>query len=413
MLIATLLSPQVFSAPPIAFGSTNCPAGFVCEDSVVSDGMLQRKIIDNSGSTFYHVSISDGVINNGGRFTYDSYVNATDGSTNGGISSRLDILETGEFNLDYTTILNLGWANDGNSAVDFSQTVTDNYQGVGFDYTFDYQQTQSVQGTATGFYYGIYQRLVDAALLTGNNDGGQDISTFVLRRAAGEFVSSGSVSLGGGGGGMGGGGGGGGGGGMGKAVLGSVSSNGVSSAATATLQNTFVPDASGYGTDGISSGVIGDAQTEPGPGAEYGTSTNPTFTGDPNGLTVSLNESNVDNYVNTTSRSTGNTTSDGFASGPAAPTTEVFVATGSESGMMDSGGPGGGTVSWNTGDEIQVLWIGQYCPGCRSSGGGGGGSFSFQQYENLTTGSAAAARSISTTSPLNWLTDPFGAQPGL
>lgn len=87
-------------------------------------------------------------------------------------------------------------------------------------------------------------------------------------------------------------------------------------------------------------------------------------------------------------------------------------------GMMGGGGQTGGTVSWQVGDEVQVLWIGQVCEGCQTGGmmggggmGGGGSAYSYQAYSNLSDGTTAATQSLSGTSPTNWVSDPFGATP--
>ena len=407
--IAFLYSSYSFAAPPVAFFSTACPSGYVCETSIVSDGMTQRKLTDSNGNLFFQVTIVDGTANNGGLFEYDSFINGSNGNTLGGISAKLDITETGLNNLNYSTVLNLGWANDGSTAVGFSQTVTENDQGVFFEQSFDYQQNQTTQGGVTGYYYDLFQRITDTSSLYNDSiQNGEYIHNFVLRRASGDFVSSGSVSLGGG---M-----------RGKTVLGSVSSNGTSSAATTTYQNAFVPDSAGYGTDGVSTGTIGDAQTAPPDGTVFGQEDNPTFPDPFNGsqsntlITTNVGDYSTSNRVNTsnTGLSTGNITSNGVASGADAPTSEVNVASGSSSGM---GGGGtdvpGGTVSWNTGDEVQVLWIGQSCIGCSISTGNTTPAFSFQQYENLSNGDIAAARSTQSSSPLNWDTATFGAQPSL
>ena len=88
---------------------------------------------------------------------------------------------------------------------------------------------------------------------------------------------------------------------------------------------------------------------------------------------------------------------------------------------MGGGGggvPPGGSVAWNTGAEVQVIWIGQICPGCMigmggMGGMGGAGAFGFQQYENISTGAAAASRTIQGTAPFTWTNPPFGATPRL
>jgi hypothetical protein len=87
--------------------------------------------------------------------------------------------------------------------------------------------------------------------------------------------------------------------------------------------------------------------------------------------------------------------------------------------MGQAGAPAGGTVTWSAGDEVQVIWIGQLCQGCAQGGmgmGGAGGAatFSFQTYENISSGAPAAiTRSILQTTPFTWNDPPFGAQPGL
>jgi len=428
LLVAALLIPQTsFAGPPIAFGSTACPSGFSCEVNVQSTGMTQRILTDGAGTSYFQVTIQEGQANNGGSFFYDSFVNGSNNNTQGGISALLDINQTGDHNLNYSTTLNLGWANSsGSAAIDISQAITDNYQGVGMDYSFSYQQRQNNNGGATGFFYAIDQTLTGSGRLNGSSNGGEDIHTFALRRAAGDYVSAGSNTLAGtgGGGGMdGGGGGGGGGGGMRKASIGS------STGSTTTFQSAFVADPNGYGTDGtiaVANGdpLTGDAQTEPAAGTIYGPEAYvpPQFTNgfsdNPN-ISESNGDTNTMNYVatNNTGYSSGNIDSDANASGPAAPTSQINVPTGSTMGMGDSGGPSGGTVSWNTGDEVQAIWIGQSCPSCATSGGmmGGGsaGVFSFHQYENLSTGSSAATRSYTRSTPFDWTTNPFGAAPSL
>ena len=96
-------------------------------------------------------------------------------------------------------------------------------------------------------------------------------------------------------------------------------------------------------------------------------------------------------------------------------------------GMMGGGSTlSGGSVSWKSGDEVQVLWIGQVCDGCQNAGGmmggggggmgGGGGTggnavYSYQAYSNLSGNNSASSQSLSSTSPLNWNSSIFGAKP--
>jgi len=418
-LVCMIQPTQSFAGPPVAFGSGGCPSGFTCEVNVTSVGMEQRILTNASGTQYIQVTVQDGSTNNGGRLDYESFINGSSNNTQGGVSAKVGIRETGAFNVDYTTILNLGWANTNGAALDINQTVIDNVQGINFEQNFDYLQNQNSQGGATGYSYGIREKVVGS----GFNSGG-GTQTFVLRRAGGDFVNNGSASLsaasdmgmmdGGGDGG----GGGGGGGGMRKASIG-----GRALSTTNTFQAASFDT---FGTDGTNTGPVGDPQTLPATNTVYGPDGNAAaFPGvTPDNINASLSNDNQNNAMVSTldtniGNSNGEITSDSNASGPAAPTGTINVATGDPMGMGGGGGLPGGTVSWRTGDEVQVIWIGQSCSGCVVSGGMGGmnagasGVFSFQQYDNISSGASAASRSITSTSPLNWQTNPFGAQPGL
>ena len=82
---------------------------------------------------------------------------------------------------------------------------------------------------------------------------------------------------------------------------------------------------------------------------------------------------------------------------------------------MGGAGGAGGTVNWNAGNIVQVIWIGGNCAGCQMFGGGMGGAngaFSFQAYDNLSESvSAIYTRSIFTTAPFGWVPNVFGPQP--
>ena len=198
-------------------------------------------------------------------------------------------------------------------------------------------------------------------------------------------------------------------------------SYGSSTATTTNFQAAFIVDPNGYGTNGATT-TNGDPQTQPVDGTIFGPTSNTPPVGNLSGGANNTDTiTNANTIVATRNETFGNASgdinSDGFASGPAAPTSQINVPTGSTMGM-GGGGPSGGTVSWNTGDEVQTIWIGESCPGCAISGGmmGGGGSsgvFSFHQYENLTTGAMAATRSIRSSAPFAWTTTPFGTEPSL
>jgi len=81
--------------------------------------------------------------------------------------------------------------------------------------------------------------------------------------------------------------------------------------------------------------------------------------------------------------------------------------------------PPGGTVTWEAGDEVAAIWIGQ--SGGNSFGGGfgfggfggSGGKFSYQSYQNLSNseGPIAARNVFSIRSAIDWPTDLFGPEP--
>jgi len=91
-------------------------------------------------------------------------------------------------------------------------------------------------------------------------------------------------------------------------------------------------------------------------------------------------------------------------------TATVSLADNFGGGMMGSGGSGGGTLSWNVGDEIQVIWLGQHCDRCGTTNII---DFMFQSYENMSTGNIISGQAGNTTAPQNWEDPPFGAIPTL
>ncbi len=97
---------------------------------------------------------------------------------------------------------------------------------------------------------------------------------------------------------------------------------------------------------------------------------------------------------------------------------------GGRMGMMGGGGRGG-TLSWQAGDTVQAIWVGQLCEGCQQGGGmggmggmggGGGGTvtFSYQAFDNLSdTAGDITSYSLNSTDPRSWADPPFGAAPTL
>lgn len=411
--------------PPIAFDrwsassngtiTASCPAGFTCTDNVSSEDMLQRILVDNSnGQTFVQVLLASGAVNDTGRLLYESFTNANDG-TPSGISAKMIINQNSIEYIDYSVLLNLGWANTaGAPAIDFSQTIKNTYNGnVQLDYTFDYQQNQNSRGVATGYKYGIRENLKNSASINGS--GNNDNWTFVLRRVGGDFAGSGSASVSSGG--MMGGGGG-----MNAANTPTANANTQAPAAnTVPATNTISGDVPAPGFTmppdgyGLNSPVGFPEDTIIGPG----TSNDPPMVGTLPGSRFNISDNTTigESYINVSTRSGagGGVISNGTANGDAIPAGPVDVPTGSTRGMGMGGGPSGGTVSWSTGNEVQVIWIGESCSSCVIAGMGGmgnsSGDFSYQSYTNITTGATAAGRSIRSTAPLNWQTTPFGPQP--
>jgi len=343
-----------------------CPAGYTCNENVVSDNMIQRILTrNNSGETYVHVIIEDNSTTNG-QHRSETFVNASNNSgvsipfseigvvvpvepipgaeitettnlssINTGVATQLSMSQTGLHNMTYSYVLNTGWAiNAGQPAFELQQSISDTTaQGIAFDYVFDYTQNRDANNRVTGWLYGVNQFVRNSAVIGAGNGGTADDQRFVMRRASGDFITAGSATLppsvGGGMGGMGG-------------------APGVNPA-----------DGAGAPPAGT---IIPSPQATP------------------------------------------------FPNPPGAPT--------GNPGMGGGGGgvPPGGTVAWNTGNEVQVIWIGQICPGCMIGMGGmgmmgGTGSFGFQQYQNITSGQMAASRTIVGTAPFTWTNPPFGPQP--
>ncbi len=92
-------------------------------------------------------------------------------------------------------------------------------------------------------------------------------------------------------------------------------------------------------------------------------------------------------------------------------------------GMMGGGGGRGGTLSWQAGDTVQAIWVGQLCEGCQQGGmggmggmGGSGGTvtFSYQAFDNLSdTAGDITSYSLNNTDPSSWADPPFGTMPTL
>ncbi len=74
-----------------------------------------------------------------------------------------------------------------------------------------------------------------------------------------------------------------------------------------------------------------------------------------------------------------------------------------------NGATGGGTVTWDPGDSLRMIWWGQYCIGCDSNSA----NMTLQALENITTNTATAGQKRYVTSPMLWPEAPFGAEPSI
>lgn len=310
------------AAPPTTFDGWNenagaitaaCPTGFQCTESVNDQGILQRTLLSPTGEEYIQLIVSS-TDQNGTVVTGESFIKAG-GTTLNGISAKQIISQSGADQFDSQSILNVGWANDGTTpAVELSQNLTTNYQGIDYSHSFAFNADHDAAGNSIGTYTDVRQTLLNTSAIDPNiTPTGQDVQTFVFRRANGSRVAN-----------------------AGQAVL---------------------PAAQGGQMGMMGGGGMGD-------------------------------------------------------------------------GM--AGGGAGGTLNWNAGDDVQVIWIGQLCEGCgdgagmMDGGGGGGGggmmggggtfnaTFSYQSFDNLVDAAdPISTASILTTNPFDWPDPPFGAQPTL
>ncbi|MDH5217113.1 MAG: hypothetical protein OEX19_05435 [Gammaproteobacteria bacterium] len=387
--------------------------------NVSEPGILQRHLTDRStGRKYVQLIIADGSQTGDGEVMLENFIESS-GQGLSGIALKQIITQRGAYDMDYSIVLNTGWADDPtNPTIVMSQINRDTTpEGVGFYNEFEYSAHLGPNDVVTGYYYGIRQDITNSANLNGSNSGGQDIHAFVLRRASGIYTPSGSASLPGPagmgmGGALGGGAGGAAGGGGGMMMAAANTSGGVSNTTSAPTSGS---SSSLVRINGTSTGE-GDAPcgSEPLVGLTPGTPPpcssnlfppNPGSVGTGNGAGAAAPG--------------GTLTVPPRGSGTLPPQAQPPGAGGAiPMGMGGGAGvPSGGTVSWSAGNEIQVIWIGQVCPGCVAAAmggmGGASGSFSYQAYENLSTGVSAATRSIFGTAPFTWTDPPFGPQPGM
>jgi hypothetical protein len=461
-----------FAAPPAAFDrwssnggqpTAGCPSGFTCKVIISEQGMFQQSLRDSTGNVFFHMVVIDE--NADGRMTLESYVDGTNSPIEG-ISAKQNVLVQGTDSLDSTVTLNTGWANSGRNAIVIDQVVTSSaVSGVGYRDSFHHEIDQDSNGNEIGYYQALRQEVTNSYLVGGDgvNPTGRDIHVFESRKASGTRVSGGSANLpaasngmmgmkGSGGGGM-----------TGSTSGGTTTSTSstqtlsdgtvvttttnadgsITEVATApdgsVTTTTTNPDGSQTVTAQASDGTITGTQTFDSSGSVIAstgsfstTTTSSTSSGSTSGSTTTSSTSTTSGGMtsgSTTTASTTTTTDSGGMTGSTSTTTSggMTGSTSTTSGGMTSGSgaPSGGTLTWGSGDEVQAIYIGQICEGCQimggmggmgggGMGGGGNGQFSYNSYGNLSSGDAAiATRSIVTTDPTNWVSDPFGPTPGL
>jgi len=71
-----------------------------------------------------------------------------------------------------------------------------------------------------------------------------------------------------------------------------------------------------------------------------------------------------------------------------------------------------GTMNWSVGDELQAIWIGNRCDDCTDDISRLR-DYSFESYENITTGQGVAGQRGSTYLSENWIEQLFGTTPPL
>jgi len=385
-LFSALLSTASFASPPVPYGAwnnqggnirANCPAGYTCVDNVSSNNMLQRIITRNAtGDAYVQVIVDDNSGNS--EWNNETFVNATnleglpipmvdpdDPTMTPGIVPVLDPNNVDDITVNDMNTRNSGVATQMNiSQRGVNSTSFDYAYYVNSGWAMDPNQPSlnldfhvvdtSPQNVTNDYQFSLQQKTDAQGRVTGQIYGIDALTT-----------NSGVMSTGNGGG---------------RDdhmfVLRRAKGNYISAGSA----NLPPPNNGGMGGMGMGGGTLVNPAN--GAGAP------------PDGILP-------------------NPQSGAFPQPPGG-------ETGNPMGMGNNSSAPGGSVAWNTGNEVQVIWIGQVCPGCGIAGMGMGGMgaargiYSFQQYENITNGSAAATQSIVSSSPIIWSNPPFGpAPPGL
>lgn len=204
--VATLVWVPADAAPPTAFDgwslsngniSATCPAGFTCQAETTDSGMLQRTLrSDSTGQEYIQLILSESAANGPNTLSTESFVALHD---TGGIAAKQTYSQSGADTWNTSAIFNTGWANQPASpAVQLSQSLATTYQGIGYTGNFSYSGDEDTNGNRSGFFVDIRQRLTNTTALPASTTTttGQDIHTFVYRRAQGTRVpAAGSATL--------------------------------------------------------------------------------------------------------------------------------------------------------------------------------------------------------------------------
>jgi len=378
--------------PPMAFNSwinnggtiqIGCPTGFTCNDNVVAVDMLQRIITrDNSGETYIQNIVSDNTAQRG-QHSFETFANASNASNLSIPLSPIGVIApviAVPDNVDIVASTQLASSNTGIAAETFiSQSANTPASPNPMTYRVAINTGWAVTAgqPAVDIFQNIKHTTPEGIVMdytfkfSQNQDAGGNVTGKLW--SVDQLVTNAAVI-------------------------------GVGNLGTQDDQRTIISRASG---DFITAGS-----------AILPFSVGGGMVGMAGGAGVLPNPSNaLDTPPANTIVPISQTTP--FANPPGAPTGGMGMAGMGMMGMgmMAAGVLAGGTITWNTGDEIQMMWIGAVCPGCMNGMGGMGqgfggmGSFSFQQYENITAGVAAATRSLQTSAPFTWTDPPFGPQP--
>lgn len=338
-----------------------CPEGYSCKAPMSDKGMFQQMLIDKRGKRYIQTIVHDKDAQ--GVMSLESFVALDTGmQTNSGIAAR----QVFDLNSDYTDLkstveLSLGWAASDEKAeiiIDSSLFNTSRKQG-GFGETFRYEGERDALGNDQGAFLAIRQELSNFA---GKNKQGKAYQAFETRIASGTRVASaGSVLLDDGG--------------IPEYYSGrrgpnneNDNSDGASAEAPAVCGRCKGPAADPNPGPGVGG---------PGPGEGAGGR-------EPSSMATS-NASPSFNY------------NYNYTPDPDDP-----------DGMnAQIGGSYGGETTWNAGDKVQTIWIGQNM-------GKNVGQFSFQTYDNLSDSEAAIAnRTLLDANPQAWDENLFGSAPTL